>query len=242
MFTHKWIVNAYRRLLETFDRKSIYSAGWSLVIIYGDVCVCVTSSVKMIQEKINKTRNKQNVEETRRKGAREKRPAMKYDALVSLRPSSTLAMPFHIKSKEAKDFTNKFSFRWYSRKKCATLQPLQPAVLVVFSHPSKQVKPTPALIFFFLPVVRILCCMQIIRHLSLPLYRIQTIAIDTWRLNMNCKFNQLNFVLQQNCLALLFPKIDCYPLETPGKSMTHRSKLALLCIFLSLIRLHLTYA
>jgi hypothetical protein len=84
----------------------------------------------MIQEKINKTRNKQNVEETRRKGAREKRPAMKYDALVSLRPSSTLAMPFHIKSKEAKDFTNKFSFRSY-RKYCATLQPLQPALLVV---------------------------------------------------------------------------------------------------------------
>ncbi len=122
------------------------------------VCLCVTSSVEMIQENINIMRNKQSVEETKGKGAREQRPAMKYDALVSLRPSLTLAMPFHIKSKEAKDFTNKFSFRWYSRKKCATLQPLQPAVLVVFSHPSKQVKPTPAFLFFSLPVVRILCC------------------------------------------------------------------------------------
>jgi hypothetical protein len=156
MFTHKWIVNAYRRLLETFDRKSIYSAGWSLVIIYGDVCVCVTSSVKMIQEKINKTRNKQNVEETRRKGAREKRPAMKYDALVSLRPSSTLAMPFHIKSKEAKDFTNKFSFRSYSRKNCATLQPLQPALLVATqrslnpTHPNR-LNRRRHLFFFFFP-------------------------------------------------------------------------------------------
>jgi hypothetical protein len=56
---------------------------------------------------------------------REQRPAMKYGVLVSLWSSSALAMPFHIKSKEAKDFINKFSFPLLgsTRENCATLRP-----------------------------------------------------------------------------------------------------------------------
>ena len=56
---------------------------------------------------------------------REQRPAMKYGALVSLWSSSALAMPFYIKSKEAKDFINKFSFLLLgsTRENYATLRP-----------------------------------------------------------------------------------------------------------------------
>ena len=123
MFTYKWIVNVYRSLLETFDHKSIYGAGWSLLSIYG-VCVCV-DVWHHLSEWIKKKKKQTKCIRKEKEKMREQRPAMKYGALVSLWSSSALAMPFHIKSKEAKDFINKFSFLFLgsTRENCATLRP-----------------------------------------------------------------------------------------------------------------------
>ena len=174
-------MNVYRSLLETFDHKSIYGAGWSLLSIYGVcVCICVTSSVRMNQKR--KKKQTKCIRKEKEK-TREQRPAMKYGALVSLWSSSALAMPFHIKSKEAKDFINKFSFPLLgsTRKNCATLRPwvgrelddrgcAATAGLVVTRRsqnpPTQMVKSPFSFVFFskvFLPVVRILYYLHVLK-------------------------------------------------------------------------------
>ena len=88
------------------------------------VCVCV-DVWHHLSEWIKKEKETNKMHKKEKEKTREQRPVMKYGALVSLWSSSALAMPFYIKSKEAKDFINKFSFPLLgsTKENCAMLRP-----------------------------------------------------------------------------------------------------------------------